>query len=291
MFDKAQIQILEEIHKGRTISAIATDLGLTQSAISQSIRNLESKLAVPLFEKQGKQIVLTEVAQDLLKVGLDYKKNFNLVLQKNHSHSAHISGEIKIGTLAGMGKSWVFPRVIEWLKKYPLMQGVLHTDSPSEICHMFKEHLLDCIIVPRSVAPSWAHVETIVPENLVMIYSKQSEAISESVKSKNFENIPWVFFEKNDPNVISWLQHQKERKPRTIKPKIIVNGYSNLISAVEEGLGAAVIPSHILDKSRQDSELVISDQNEIKGEDIVFVYHQQSAQSHALSQILEILKN
>jgi LysR family glycine cleavage system transcriptional activator len=46
----------------------ATDLNLTQSAVSHQIRRLEEQLGLPLFIPHNRELVLTREAQDYLPV-------------------------------------------------------------------------------------------------------------------------------------------------------------------------------------------------------------------------------
>ncbi|EAR09917.1 LysR family transcriptional regulator [Reinekea blandensis] len=44
----------------------ASELNVTQAAVSQQIRNLEARLGVKLFHRQGRRMVLTEQGQLML---------------------------------------------------------------------------------------------------------------------------------------------------------------------------------------------------------------------------------
>ena len=48
-----------EVARRGSFSAAAEALFISQSAVSQSIKNLESQLGVALFDRRGKQIALT----------------------------------------------------------------------------------------------------------------------------------------------------------------------------------------------------------------------------------------
>ena len=60
MIETSQLQTLVAISNENSYSIAAEKLGVTQSAISQSIKSLEKKLSVKLVRKSGKKVTLTK---------------------------------------------------------------------------------------------------------------------------------------------------------------------------------------------------------------------------------------
>jgi DNA-binding transcriptional LysR family regulator len=59
MIETSQLHTLVAVAKSRSFSKAAEELNVTQSAISQSIKNLETRIDVKLFKRTGKKVVLT----------------------------------------------------------------------------------------------------------------------------------------------------------------------------------------------------------------------------------------
>lgn len=60
-----QIEYFLEVARSEHMTKSAERLHIAQPALSQAIRRLESELGVPLFEKRGRNIVLTEYGKEL----------------------------------------------------------------------------------------------------------------------------------------------------------------------------------------------------------------------------------
>jgi DNA-binding transcriptional LysR family regulator len=60
-----QLQILRELGERGSVTAVAEALYVTPSAISQQLRLLQRSLAVPLTERQGRHLVLTDAGRAL----------------------------------------------------------------------------------------------------------------------------------------------------------------------------------------------------------------------------------
>lgn len=62
-----QLEILEAVDRCGSFSRASAELHLTQPAVSMQIKQLEEILGLPLFEHQGKRILLTEAGREALR--------------------------------------------------------------------------------------------------------------------------------------------------------------------------------------------------------------------------------
>lgn len=85
-----QIEYFLEVAESQHITQSAQRLHIAQPALSQAIKRLENELGVPLFEKKGRNIVLTEygkyLKEQLLPV-MDRLDSLPLALQKMAKHN------------------------------------------------------------------------------------------------------------------------------------------------------------------------------------------------------------
>ena len=69
--DERQLQILRELGELGSVSAVAAALHVTPSAISQQLRLLQRPIPVPLTERAGRRVVLTEAGQALARAAIE----------------------------------------------------------------------------------------------------------------------------------------------------------------------------------------------------------------------------
>ncbi|MGO4754849.1 LysR family transcriptional regulator [Streptomyces sp. 2MCAF27] len=69
--DERQLQILRELGELGSVSAVAKALHVTPSAISQQLRLLQRSIPVPLTERAGRRVVLTEAGQALARAAIE----------------------------------------------------------------------------------------------------------------------------------------------------------------------------------------------------------------------------
>jgi DNA-binding transcriptional LysR family regulator len=67
MLDVRRLRLLRELHERGTVTAVAEALAYTPSAVSQQLATLEREAGVPLVERQGRRLLLTDAGRGLVE--------------------------------------------------------------------------------------------------------------------------------------------------------------------------------------------------------------------------------
>ncbi|RXJ74975.1 DNA-binding transcriptional regulator DsdC [Veronia nyctiphanis] len=119
----------------------ASELNLTQSAVSHRIRNLESKLGVQLFIRRPRQLALTNEGEQLK---LSLREQFSAIsLQLRELKQAHLSGDLTICVPPTFGQIWLAPRLHRFSALYPEL--TLHVRTRNDLVD-FQTEAFDCAI-------------------------------------------------------------------------------------------------------------------------------------------------
>ena len=134
-----------------SFSHAARNLFITQSAVSQAVRNLEKKLGCRLFFRKKRSISLTGEGEILLK---HVEQAYNLI-KTAESKLEEIqnlnSGEVKIGAGDTISKYCLIPYLENYNMKYPGIKiQVINRTSP-QILNMLKNGMVDIGIVTLPV--------------------------------------------------------------------------------------------------------------------------------------------
>jgi len=81
-----QIKIFVEAARHNSFTSAAQRLGLTQSAVSVSVRKLEEELMVELFERVGRKVVVSKAGQILLNEGERLLRDVDLTVRRIESY-------------------------------------------------------------------------------------------------------------------------------------------------------------------------------------------------------------
>ncbi len=111
------MRALEAAIRHESFSAAAEELGVTQSAISHKIKELEVSLGVPLFRRLPRSTVPTENARILgraIRSGTAIIHDAVEEIMNRHSGRA-----LTISALPGFAVQWLFPRLIDFDERHP----------------------------------------------------------------------------------------------------------------------------------------------------------------------------
>ena len=115
-------RVFQEVARMGNISAAAQNLYISQSAVSQSIKQLEEQLQVRLFSRSTRGVVLTSEGKMLL----DYVSHGLGLIQCGEEKLAQsrqlLTGELIIGASDTVTKTYLVSRLEAFHQNYPAIQ-------------------------------------------------------------------------------------------------------------------------------------------------------------------------
>ena len=143
MIETSQLQTLVAVTKAKSFSKAAEDLHVTQSAISQSIKNLERKIDVKLFKRSGKKVVLTQEGEKLYALAQNFLSQMEETLDEITDDKTSMSGVVRIGTLTGIGKSWLAPLMLQYGSENKDLTVSINLGFQENLVREFENYRLD----------------------------------------------------------------------------------------------------------------------------------------------------
>jgi DNA-binding transcriptional LysR family regulator len=279
MIETSQLQTLVAVTKAKSFSKAAEDLGVTQSAISQSIKNLESKLEIKIFKRSGKNVVLTPEGERLYQFGSQFLMGLQDTLDELQSDKDQMKGKVRIGTLTGIGKSWLAHEIVDYAKENPDLRLTVRLGHQEDLLLGFENNLLDILILPEEELPSGGEREFFVEEKSTLVFPKNNKdfALKNNLSLKQLEDIPTILFEKDDHLFFRWCRTKFNSIPKKLNVRLMVNSHGHILQAVHEGLGVAVVPNHVLNRSYfKDKVSTLGGEFEVPSGKLFIVYQKES---------------
>ncbi len=106
----------------------ATELGVTQAAISHQVRQLEDWLGVSLFERRGHELTLTQKGAAYLQ---ELTPAFERMSEATARLYAHEQGPLRLTVLPSFASCWLLPRLEGFRRLHPDIE--LHLTSSAEL--------------------------------------------------------------------------------------------------------------------------------------------------------------
>lgn len=279
MIETSQLQTLVAVTKAKSFSKAAEDLGVTQSAISQSIKNLESKLEIKIFKRSGKNVVLTPEGERLYQFGSQFLMGLQDTLDELQSDKDQMKGKVRIGTLTGIGKSWLAHEIVDYAKENPDLRLTVRLGHQEDLLLGFENNLLDILILPEEELPSGGEREFFVEEKSTLVFPKNNKdfALKNTLSLNQLEEMPTILFEKDDHLFFRWCRTKFNSIPKKLNVRLMVNSHGHILQAVHEGLGVAVVPNHVLNRSYfKDKVSTLGGEFEVPSGKLFIVYQKES---------------
>ncbi len=256
-----QLPIFAAVYRSKSMTLAAQDLHMTQSGVSQHMKSLEDYLGVPLFDRVGQRLVPTETAHQLYE---NVARGMNLIedgLTRIKRKDAELSGTVKVGMPIEFGNNVVLPLIGAFVRKNPKVHFKFTYDYASALSPLLLSGDLDFAFVDEFRMDKAIETSPVYDETLILCAAKaylaETKAAPENSK-KYYEQLRYVEYQKGEPLLRMWFEHHI--KTRNLELNITaqlmdVRGVGRLIN---EGLGAGVLPSHVVERIDKDRSLLFT---------------------------------
>jgi len=138
-----QYRIFNVVAKSESFSKAAESLFMTQSAVSQAIKQLETSIDMTLFKRTSKGVELTEAGNILYKYTSSAMELLETGLLKVEALKTLDDGELKIGASDTISTHFLLPRLEMFHKLYPNIKIKIINRVTSETIDLLKNGKID----------------------------------------------------------------------------------------------------------------------------------------------------
>ncbi|TBN37476.1 LysR family transcriptional regulator [Paracoccus subflavus] len=152
--DVATLRSLQGIAEYGAVTRAAEALNMTQSALSMQMKRLEDLFGEPMLRKQGRGVVLSDFAVELL---LEARK----LVAMNDAIVSRFTGERPEGRLrVGLTSDWLFNRVAQAVRAFsqanPRIELIINDGRSKDLRQQMKRGEHDVILTTEFEAPPGA---------------------------------------------------------------------------------------------------------------------------------------
>lgn len=237
-----QLQYFRLVAQLQHISRAAEQLSLSQPALSRSIAKLEEELGTPLFERQGKRILLNrpgkvflEHVERALQEITEGKQAIQDLLDPDH-------GEVALAFLHSLGTHFVPGLVGSFRSSYPHVEFKLFQNSAMHLLGLLEAGKIDLLLSSPIVAGNGIEWSPLFTEDLFVIVPRSHRLADRShISLGEIAADPIISFKKE--YVLRVIADQLFAKV-SANPAITFEGDEIMTVAglVEAKLGVAIIP-------------------------------------------------
>ncbi len=228
----------------------AAELSLTQSAVSRQLKALEGQLGIELFERRGRQLVLTAR-------GAAYVKEVRTILQHLTRASVAVrtdarGGALNLSILPAFGMHWLAPRLQDFAQTHPEVTVNLSTRlAPFD----FRDTHFDAAIhFGREDWPATDYLP-LMPETVVAVCAPSLIATPLS-DPRGILSHDLMHLETRPRGWVRWLRSLDI--DASLPPGMVFDQFSTIAQAAVHGLGVALLPTFVADPFLNSGQLVLA---------------------------------
>lgn len=129
-----ELEAAMAVARRRSFRAASADLGVSPTALSQTIAGLEARLGVRLFNRTTRSVFPTNAGEQFLAEVEPAVGAINHAMETVNSHRDKPAGTLRINSSVGAARRILSPIILEFVHLYPEMQVDLVTeDRPIDI--------------------------------------------------------------------------------------------------------------------------------------------------------------
>jgi DNA-binding transcriptional LysR family regulator len=246
------------VAKHLSFSEAANHMYISQSAVSQSVKQLEEQLGARLFSRNTKQVKLTK-AGELLFQHVEQAYNFLRTGERSISelHSLQ-QGEIKIAASDTICKYFLLPYLKQFHQLYPKIK-INITNRPSPICaELLAKGLVDVSVMnlPNSEYDKSLKISRLKPLQDVFIAGPKFRQLQgRTLELDELMTYPLLMLERNSTTRLFFEQYLQANQLKTT-PEIELDSVDILIELVKIGLGISFIAKEYIQKELTQKEII-----------------------------------
>jgi len=252
-----QLQIFYAVAQRHSITAAASDLHLSQPAVSLQIKALEKDLGLPLLERGGPKLRLTQAGEALYRCAVSTLHAKDEAERSIAELSAATKGKLILGanTTGGM---YVLPRIVSAFKElYPQTEIIFHIESTQWIYEKILQNVVDIGLVGGPTDDRRFGVERVCLDHLVLIVSPSHPfARLASVSLRDLKAQPCIL-----PLQGSRTRQLVERKLKeagvSLRVVMQLPGTEAVKKSVEANLGIAFVSEYAVERECSLGDLKI----------------------------------
>lgn len=237
-----QLYVFTKVVEHKSFSKAAEDIFLSQSTVSSHIHSLEKTLNVNLFDRVGRESILTPYGERLYQWALKILLLKDQALLDLNQGMTEFRGIIRIAASSVPGQ-YLLPKMVKKFRvDYPHATFHINQSSSKIVAEKVLNGSVDIGILGEKYENDKLKYIPLLKEKLVLVTSNQEEII-DPIKIHEITKFPFVM--RNSDSGTNAILERALQKKQIHKDELNIIAYTDcvqsLIQFVMQGIGVSII--------------------------------------------------
>ena len=248
----AQLRTFVTVVDRGSFSDAAREMGISQPAVTMQIQALEADASATLLDRRYRRIDLTEAGRTLLPYARRVLAEVEAAREDIAALTGAVTGHLSIAASTTPGV-YVIPRLLGgFLGQHPEVHVTIAVHDTAEVAEAVQSGGADLGVTGAIVRGSRATYSEIGADELIVISSPSSPfATLKAASLADLAEADWVMRERGSGTrqVAEQLLTERGVDPDELRVVVELGTGEAVVSAVEGGLGVAMLSRHVAEKA------------------------------------------
>lgn len=226
----------------RNFSKAAEKLGYSQSTITIQIQQLEKELGIPLFERIGKGVSLTEEGKAFIFHANEIMHAINKAIACTKDNDI-ITGTLRIGSVESIATALLPEILLRYHRAYPKVEIIVTTTGRDALIDLVKNNNIDLFFTLDKKINVFGLERVILREEKIVFIASPHHAFpgNEEIDLKDMVTMPFLLTERGESYRYE-LERLSSDKEVNINPILEISNTETIIHLVKKGMGISFLP-------------------------------------------------
>lgn len=267
----------------------ANELGLTQSAVSILIRELESELGVRLFDRHTRMVSLSGTGEEFLPQARKILQDLDRATQSARDSATLKSGQVTVAAAIVLAATIVPPLLAEFIRRHPAISVQLCDMAEERICPAIKRNEVDIALGTQSEDDPEIMTTPVIRDRLML-------TCHEGHKLARRKRVAWSELAGEKLIVLNRYNPLREIVERSMtkilpsfRPDYEVRFSSTAIGMISAGMGISILPENSRLLAPAGNVRTVELVDPVISREIVLLQHRRRSLSPAAAKLSEMI--
>ena len=192
MITDFRLQVFVSVARTMSFTRAATELNVSQPAVTRHIRELESAVGQPLFERHGSSISLTAYALELLSLVHRVLDGYDRLNEACHASNHSFEGTLHMGASTTIAQYVLPVHLARFRGRYPNVGIQLSSGNSSDMTEEVVSRRLDCALVEGNDTHPALHYQPFADDRIVLVAARR---VPGAISFEALQRLPLVIRE------------------------------------------------------------------------------------------------
>ncbi len=247
---------LIKIAEHGSLSNAAVVLGVTQSALSRSIRELEAELGVPVFHRDGRGVSLTEEGKVVLEAARSVTATVTDLRSTLDANKGVIAREITVGLLPSTAKLLTVPLMAKLREDFPGTRMQIVEGSTGHLAEWLNDGRLDLVVTNDSPTIKRFNPEPVLTHHLHLAAARGAPRLPAEIPFADLASYPLVIQSRNHATRRE-IDHLAGEQGVRLNVAVEADSMTAISQLVTAGFACSLIPHFAVEPATMQSAVVV----------------------------------